>query len=463
MNKKMRADTRILIVDDEADFRHLLTSRLKRKGYTTLEASDGISAQQLVTSETIHVILLDLKMPGMDGLSFLQWCKESSPAIQIIVVTGHGTIETAIEAMKRGAYDYLTKPYNLNELEVLISKAVEKQLLTEENQQLREALSTNGKTTFQIVAESPKLKEVLATAKRVASTDFLVLLKGESGTGKDVIARLIYECSERASEAFVPINLGAIPETMLESELFGHEKGAFTGATAQKKGLVEIAHLGTLFLDEVGDLPFPLQVKLLRFLETGEFRRIGSPILHKVDVRIIAATNADLEKKVEEGTFRSDLYFRLHVMDITIPPLSQRREDILPLSAFFLNRLKRKYPVKPLSENAQTALLAYSFPGNVRELAHMIERAVVLAKGEEIDAKDLFPHEQSVPHNRSDRKLISSADTGEEEVFLLKNVEREHIKHVLHVLQWNKTKTAEKLGISVRNLYRKIEEYELRP
>ncbi|WP_142066671.1 sigma-54 dependent transcriptional regulator [Brevibacillus sp. AG162] len=459
----MRADTRILIVDDEADFRHLLTSRLKRKGYTTLEASDGISAQQLVTSETIHVILLDLKMPGMDGLSFLQWCKESSPAIQIIVVTGHGTIETAIEAMKRGAYDYLTKPYNLNELEVLISKAVEKQLLTEENQQLREALSTNGKTTFQIVAESPKLKEVLATAKRVASTDFLVLLKGESGTGKDVIARLIYECSERASEAFVPINLGAIPETMLESELFGHEKGAFTGATAQKKGLVEIAHLGTLFLDEVGDLPFPLQVKLLRFLETGEFRRIGSPILHKVDVRIIAATNADLEKKVEEGTFRSDLYFRLHVMDITIPPLSQRREDILPLSAFFLNRLKRKYPVKPLSENAQTALLAYSFPGNVRELAHMIERAVVLAKGEEIDAKDLFPHEQSVPHNRSDRKLISSADTGEEEVFLLKNVEREHIKHVLHVLQWNKTKTAEKLGISVRNLYRKIEEYELRP
>jgi two-component system, NtrC family, response regulator AtoC len=459
----MHANTRILIVDDEADFRHLLTSRLKRKGYFTLEAADGISAQKLVTSETIHVILLDLKMPGMDGLSFLQWCKESYSTIQIIVVTGHGTIETAIEAMKRGAYDYLTKPYNLNELEVLISKAVEKQQLAEENQQLREALSTNGKTTFQIVAESPKLKEVLATAKRVASTDFLVLLKGESGTGKDVIARLIYECSERASEAFVPINLGAIPETMLESELFGHEKGAFTGATAQKKGLVEIAHLGTLFLDEVGDLPFPLQVKLLRFLETGEFRRIGSPILHKVDVRIIAATNADLEKKVEEGTFRSDLYFRLHVMDITIPPLIERREDILPLSAFFLNRLKRKYPVKPLSVKAQAALLSYSFPGNVRELAHMIERAVVLAKGEEIDDKDLFPHEQQVPQNPSDRKLMSSAETGEEEVFLLKNVEREHIKHVLDVLQWNKTKTAEKLGISVRNLYRKIEEYELRP
>ncbi|MED1945760.1 MULTISPECIES: sigma-54 dependent transcriptional regulator [Brevibacillus] len=459
----MHADTRILIVDDEADFRHLLTSRLKRKGYTTLEAPDGISAQKLVTSETIHVILLDLKMPGMDGLAFLQWCKEASPAIQIIVVTGHGTIETAIEAMKRGAYDYLTKPYNLNELEVLISKALEKQQLTEENQQLREVLSTNGKTTFQIVAESPKLKEVLATAKRVASTDFLVLLKGESGTGKDVIARLIYECSERASEAFVPINLGAIPETMLESELFGHEKGAFTGATAQKKGLVEIAHLGTLFLDEVGDLPFPLQVKLLRFLETGEFRRIGSPILHKVDVRIIAATNADLEKKVEEGTFRSDLYFRLHVMDITIPPLTQRREDILPLAAFFLNRLKRKYPVKPLSLKAQAALLAYSFPGNVRELAHMIERAVVLAKGVEIEDKDLFPHEQPVLHNPSDRKLLSSAETEEEEVFLLKNVEREHIKHVLDVLQWNKTKTAEKLGISVRNLYRKIEEYELRP
>ncbi|MGF9907048.1 sigma-54-dependent transcriptional regulator [Brevibacillus porteri] len=459
----MHADTRILIVDDEADFRHLLTSRLKRKGYFTLEAADGISAQNLVTSETIHVILLDLKMPGMDGLSFLQWCKETSPAIQIIVVTGHGTIETAIEAMKRGAYDYLTKPYNLNELELLISKAIEKQQLAEENQQLREALSTNGKTTFQIVAESPKLKEVLATAKRVASTDFLVLLKGESGAGKDVIARLIYECSERAAGAFVPINLGAIPETMLESELFGHEKGAFTGATAQKKGLVEIAHLGTLFLDEVGDLPFPLQVKLLRFLETGEFRRIGSPILHKVDVRIIAATNADLEKKVEEGTFRSDLYFRLHVMDITIPPLIERREDILPLSAFFLNRLKRKYPVKPLSVKAQAALLAYSFPGNVRELAHMIERAVVLAKGEEIDDKDLFPHEQQVPQNPSDRKLISSAETGEKEAFLLKNVEREHIKHVLDVLQWNKTKTAEKLGISVRNLYRKIEEYELRP
>lgn len=459
----MQDDIHILIVDDETDFRHLLTSRLKRKGYTTFEAPDGITAQQLVQSERIHVILLDLRMPGMDGLTFLQWCKEAAPAIQIIVVTGHGTIETAIEAMKRGAYDYLTKPYNLNELETLISKAVERQQLTEENQQLRQALSTNGKTTFHIVAESPKLKEVLATAKRVASTDFLVLLKGESGTGKDVIARLIYECSERAAEAFVPINLGAIPETMLESELFGHEKGAFTGATAQKKGLVEIAHRGTLFLDEVGDLPYPLQVKLLRFLETGEFRRIGSPILHKVDVRIIAATNADLEKKVEEGTFRSDLYFRLHVMDITIPPLSERREDILPMSAFFLNQLKRKYPVKPLSEKAQAALLAYSFPGNVRELAHMIERAVVLAKGEEIDDKDLFGQEQPLSHIPSDRKLMASGESREDEAFLLKHVEREHIKHVLHVQQWNKTKTAEKLGISVRNLYRKIEEYELRP
>ncbi|MEJ8545515.1 sigma-54-dependent transcriptional regulator [Brevibacillus borstelensis] len=458
----MHLDKSILLVDDEQEYRQLLSARLTRKGYRVWEAGDGAEALARVASDHIHLILLDLKMPGMDGLTFLKLCKQSAPRVQVIVVTGHGTIETAIEAMKSGAYDYLTKPYNLSELEALLEKALEKQQLEEENTQLKEALSAAGKAA-PIIAVSSVMKELLSTAAKLAQTDFPVLLKGESGTGKDVIARFIFENSARNGRAFVPINMGAIPETMLESELFGHEKGAFTGAVSPKKGLVEIAHQGTLFLDEIGDLPYPLQVKLLRFLETGEFRRIGSNRLQQVNVRIIAATNVDLERRVEEGSFRADLYYRLHVVDICLPPLRERREDILPLAEHFLKRLERKYSAKALSERAKAALQEYSYPGNIRELAHMIERGLVLSKGECIDAADLFPQQLHQADGGLRQASAETQDAGETAVYSLKQMECRHIREVLRLSNWNKTRAAKALGISVRNLYRKIEEYGLRP
>ncbi|USG64522.1 sigma-54 dependent transcriptional regulator [Brevibacillus ruminantium] len=458
----MYPDKSILLVDDEQDYRQLLSARLTRKGYRVWEAGDGTEALARVASDHIQLILLDLKMPGMDGLTFLKRCKQSAPWVQVIVVTGHGTIETAIEAMKSGAYDYLTKPYNLNELEALLEKALEKQQLEEENTQLKEALSASGKAA-PIIAVSSVMKELLSTAVKLAQTDSSVLLRGESGTGKDLVARFIFENSPRSGRAFVPINMGAIPDAMLESELFGHEKGAFTGAVSPKKGLVEIAHQGTLFLDEIGDLPYPLQVKLLRFLETGEFRRIGSNRLQQVDVRIIAATNVDLERRVEEGSFRADLFYRLHVVDICLPPLRERQEDILPLAEHFLKRLERKYQAKALSEQAKAALAEYSYPGNIRELAHMIERGLVLSKNECIEAADLFP--QQLHQAASDWRQASTEtkDAGDTEMYSLKQLECQHIRKVLSLSNWNKTRAAKALGISVRNLYRKIEEYGLRP
>jgi two-component system NtrC family response regulator/two-component system response regulator AtoC len=306
------------------------------------------------------------------------------------------------------------------------------------------------------------MKQLVATALRIALSDSPVLLTGESGTGKEVFAHYLFENSPRHDKPFVPINMGAIPETMIESELFGHEKGAFTGAITQKKGLVELADQGTLFLDEIGDMPLPLQVKLLRFLETGEFRRVGGNTLRRVNVRIIAATNAELEQKVHDGQFRSDLYYRLKVVDMIIPPLRNRKEDILPLAYFFLDRYKRSNAAKTLTEEVKRYLLNYSYPGNVRELGHMIERGTILSLNEQIGVTDIFQFPPQMTDVQPERSPSPLQDGGTE-VISLKEMEKSHISKILLQSDWNKTKAADLLGISVRNLYRKIEEYGLRP
>ncbi|MGD8192059.1 sigma-54-dependent transcriptional regulator [Brevibacillus ginsengisoli] len=454
----MNYNQHILVVDDEPEYRKLLSSRLTRKGYTVYEAGDGLEALEYIKQSSVQLVLLDLKMPRMDGMTFLQICKETHPFIQVIVLTAHGTIETAIEAIKMGAYDYLTKPYQLKDLDSLILKALDQQHTEEEGQQSKQESCAEG--TF--VAESPVMKALVSTAERIAQTSYSVLLTGESGTGKEVFAHYIWEKSLRHDKPFIPINMGAIPESVLESELFGHEKGAFTGAIQQKQGLVEMADKGTLFLDEVGDMPYPLQVKLLRFLESGEYRRVGGNTLKRVDTRIIAATNMNLEQKVEDGSFRSDLYYRLKVVDLEIPPLRQRREDILPLANFFLHRLHRNHISKNLTKEAAEALMQYHYPGNVRELAHIVERGAVLSLGQHISPSDLFPN-HSFTNVEEVNPPAHSAIEGEEQIEPLKDLEKLHITRALQITDWNKTKAAEKLGISVRNLYRKIEEYAIKP
>ncbi|WP_027415151.1 sigma-54-dependent transcriptional regulator [Aneurinibacillus terranovensis] len=463
----MHSERNILIVDDEPKFRQLLSSRLTRKGYRVEEAGNGLEALECLNRQTIDLILLDLKMPDMDGMAFLEIYKQKPFSAEVIVLTGHGTIETAIEAMKYGAFDYITKPYNLKDLEIIIQNAFNKAESpeTEDHSNMEEAPIQEERTS--VIAESAVMKELILAAERVARTDSPILLTGESGTGKDLMARYIFENSTRKNQPFIPINMGAIAEMMLESELFGHEKGAFTGAVSQKKGLVELADTGTLFMDEIGDMPYPLQVKLLRFLESGEFRRVGSNTLRRVNVRIIAATNVNIEQKVVDGEFRADLYYRLNVVDLTIPPLRERRQDILPLAHFFLQKLTRHMGPKVLAEETKQALMVYQYPGNVRELAHIIERAIILSPGTTIHVKDLFLGKVRWDVSSQAPEIVQVREirldeSGQESSYSLKEMEKHHIERVLHMVNWNKTRAAEQLGISVRNLYRKIEEYELK-
>ncbi|MEW6660783.1 MAG: sigma-54 dependent transcriptional regulator [Bacillota bacterium] len=431
----------LLIVDDEAEFRDLLVRRFQRKGHQVVGTASAEGALAVLDERCFDVGIFDIKMPGVDGLQLLELARKAQPDMEVLMLTGYGTIQTAIQAMKLGAYDYLTKPCNLEELEILVAKAAEKKQLVETKTVLHEAFRRNA-TQSRIVGESPKMGCVLEIARKVAPSGSPVLIEGESGTGKELIARALHDWSPRVQQPFVVVNAGALSGHLLESELFGHEKGAFTGAVAQKKGLVEMAHRGTLFLDEIGEMDPGLQVKLLRFLETGEFRRVGDNRLRQVEVRIVAATNRKLEAEVKEGRFREDLYYRLNVIRILVPPLRERKEDIPLLAQYFLagsaaGRGKR------LSPDAMGALEAYDFPGNVRELANLVERGCLLASGDLITAADLFG---SSPGKNT------PADT-------LKDVEREHILRVMGEVGGNKTRAAAILGISVRNLYRKLEEY----
>jgi len=436
----------ILIIEDEAKMRRLLELNLGDDGFKTLSAGDAETGLKLLASEPVHLVLTDLKLPGMNGLEFLQTAKRQNAALPIVVMTAFGSVETAVEAMKAGASDYVLKPFSLAEMRMVVHKELDNSRLREENRSLREALGQKYSHP-NIVAISPKMQEVLATVERVAPTSSTVLLGGESG-----VARAIHEKSRRASGPFVKINSTAIPENLLESELFGYEKGAFTGAANSKPGKFELADKGTLFLDEIGDVPAAIQVKLLRVLQEREFERLGGTRTIKVDVRLIAATNRDLRAALEDGTFREDLYYRLNVVPIDIPPLREHKEDIPGLANLFLARFAkdsgREEKIVGISPAAMQLLAGHYWPGNVRELQNVIERACALAPGTQLEAGDI---QLDSPRNRSG--AASDRDRFLPDGMTLDQWEDEMIREALKRAGGNKSQAARLLGLS-RNALR---------
>src|ERR1700687_3670574 len=439
----------ILIVEDEAKMRRLLELNLGDDGFTTFSAEDAEVGLKLLRENPIDLILTDLKLPGMNGLEFLQCIKRQNSALPVVVMTAFGTVETAVEARKAGASDYVLKPFSLTEMRMVIRKELDVRNLREENRSLREALGKRYSHP-NVVARSPKMQEVLATVERVAPTNSTVLLGGETGVGKDLIARAIHEKSRRASGPFVKINSTAIPENLLESELFGFEKGAFTGATASKPGKFELADKGTLFLDEIGDVPPAIQVKLLRVLQEREFERLGGTRTIKVDVRLIAATNRDLRAALEDGTFREDLYYRLNVVPVDLPPLREHKEDIPELANLFLARFAKdsggSETITGISPAAMQLLVGHYWPGNVRELQNVIERASALAQGGQLEMGDI---QLDSPRNRSG----AASDRFLPDGMTLDQWEDEMIREALKRAGGNKSQAARLLGLS-RNALR---------
>jgi DNA-binding NtrC family response regulator len=437
----------ILIVEDEPKMRRLLELNLAEDGMTTLSAGDAEAGLKLLRENSVNLVVTDLKLPGMSGLDFLHAIKRQHAALPVVVMTAFGTVETAVEAMKAGASDYVLKPFSLSEMRMVIHKELDVHNLREENRSLREALGKRYEHP-NVVARSTKMQEVLATVDRVAPTNSTVLLGGESGVGKDLIARAIHEKSRRAAGPFIKINSTAIPENLLESELFGYERGAFTGANASKPGKFELADKGTLFLDEIGDVPLAIQVKLLRVLQEREFERLGGTKTLKVDVRLIAATNRDLREALEQGTFREDLYYRLNVVPIDIAPLRQRKEDIPDLANLFISRFagdSGKH-IEDITPEAMQVLVNYHWPGNVRELQNIIERACALAKGVVLKVEDI--HLDVRP-----ARAMNGADNFLPEGMTLEQWEDEMIRESLRRAHGNKSQAARLLGLS-RNALR---------
>jgi DNA-binding NtrC family response regulator len=437
----------ILIVEDEAKMRRLLELNLGDDGFTTLSAEDAETGLKLLRENSIDLVLTDLKLPGMNGLEFLQTIKRHNAALPVVVMTAFGSVETAVDAMKAGASDYVLKPFSLTEMRMVIHKELDVRNLREENRSLREALGKRYSHP-NVVARSPKMQEVLATVERVAPTNSTVLLGGESGVGKDLIARAIHEKSRRASGPFLKINSSAIPENLLESELFGFEKGAFTGAVASKPGKFELADKGTLFLDEIGDVPPAIQVKLLRVLQEREFERLGGTRTLKVDVRLIAATNKDLRQALEQGTFREDLYYRLNVVPIDIAPLRERKEDIPDLVNLFIKRFTGESgkPVEGITPEAMQILVNYHWPGNVRELQNIVERACALAKGNVLDRADIHLDVRATKAANGPGGFLPDGMT-------LEQWEDEMVQEALRRANGNKSQAARLLGLS-RNALR---------
>src|SRR6202047_4627391 len=440
----------ILIVEDEARMRRLLELDLSEAGYQTFSSADAEKGLDLLRREQIDLVLTDLKLPGLGGLEFLQAAKRLNGALPVVVMTAYGSVETAVEALKAGASDYVLKPFALAEMRLVVQKELDVRRLREENRNLREALGRQYNHP-NIVARSAKMQEVLALVERVAATPSTVLIGGESGVGKNLIAHLIPQLSSRSSGPFVKINSTAIPENLLESELFGYEKGAFTGATASKPGKFELADKGTLFLDEIGDVPPAIQVKLLRVLQEREFERLGGTRTIKVDVRLIAATNRDLRAALEDGTFREDLYYRLNVVPIDIAPLRERKEDIPDLVKLFLARFCQGSAGQPLavSPAALEQLMAFHWPGNVRELENVIERACALARGPVLEPADI--------HLDIARTKSSGASPLLPEGKTLDAWEDEIIREAYRRANGNKSQAARMLGLSRNALRYRLE------
>lgn len=448
----------ILIVDDEKNAREGCAQFLETAfGPGTLAvdtAEDGLAALRKMSETAFDLVVTDIRMPHVDGMELLKRCKEKQPTTEIVVLTGHGTIEMAVEAMRLGAIDYLQKPVNLDELELVVRRILEQRKLLSENEYLRAKLRERDGFRELIGASAP-MKRLFEEARRIAPTKATVLITGESGTGKELIAEAIHHLSTRREEPLIKVNCSALNENLLESELFGHERGSFTGAIRQRKGRFELADKGTLFLDEIGELSLDIQVKLLRILEQKEFERVGGNRTMRVDVRLIFATNADLRRKVDEGTFREDFYFRLKVVTLHIPPLSERREDIQPLTEYFIREFAQeigKPPILPTPE-ALDILRAYDWPGNVRELRNLIQHLVLMNQGRQIRPEDLHAHTQLDPANKAVRVPLGTP---------LADVEREFILRTLESFGGNRTHAAQALGIGRRTLIRKLNEYGVR-
>jgi DNA-binding NtrC family response regulator len=472
-NQKM-SQTKLLVVDDETNLRLVIQKELRRLGYEVEAAGDGEEAWQILEEKDVDVLLCDIAMPRLSGIDLLRRIRErrQNPP-ETIMLTGHATVDTAIEAMKLGAYDYLTKPYRITELSALVKQAAEKRNLRTDNQRLRAQLERTAALP-EIIAESKQMREALRLVEKVAPSDASVLITGESGTGKELIAQAIHKLSPRRNAAFIDLNCAALPDALLESELFGYEAGAFSGAKGRKLGLFEIADGGTVFLDEIMEMPMTLQVKLLRALETRSFYRVGGTRKVEVNVRVIAATNRNAEEAVASGTFRADLLYRINSFEIDLVPLRERREDIEPLAAYLLKNLCQNPP--KISKDALEALKNYTWRGNVRQLRNTLERAVLLTDCGDIELSVLPPeivrsekmpvetYAPSLPAKPAYTNGFAPAN-GHAEVArtptALREMERQQILRALEQTNWHRGKTAELLGISPSTLYRRLREYNL--
>lgn len=450
---------RILVVDDEDSVRRLLQELLKKEGYQVKTAENGLEALELVDKFHFDLIIIDIRMPVMDGLELFRILREKDPEIIVIIMTAYTGVDTAVEAMKMGAYNYISKPFNISEIKLNVRRALEIKNLVEEVKDLRQEIKVRYSLN-NIIGNSGKMQEVYKLIGRVADSNATVLIQGESGTGKELVARALHYNSSRQKAPLVTVNCAALPEGLLESELFGHEKGAFTGAFEKKKGKFEHANKGTIFLDEISEISPNLQVKLLRVIQEKEFERVGGLETIKVDVRIIAATNRNLEEMIHEGSFRDDLYYRLNVVSIIIPPLRERKEDIPFLVEYFLNKYNQENgkEFKYVSSEALQLLDAYEWPGNVRELENAIERAVVMGNGE-ILLPEHLPLNIQATSLEEDKLKVHYEDKPLREI--LREVEKKVLKKALEQNQWNKARTAVKLQISRSALLYKIEEYGL--
>lgn len=441
----------ILIVEDEETQRSLLSGLLQKEGYTVEEAGNGANAIDLFRTKTIDLVLLDFKLPDMDGLAILKGIKEINPEVEIIMITAYGSIENAVNALKAGASEYLTKPIDLDDLLFKIKKIENKKHLVHENRVLKEALKDRLKSE-DFIYTSEKMGEVVSLITRIAKTDSTCIIEGESGVGKEVVFNLVHQLSSRRNQPLVKVNCAAIPETLLESELFGYEKGAFTGAFQRKIGKFELANKGTVFLDEIGDLTPLLQAKLLRVIQEKELERLGGLHPVKIDVRLIVATNRNLEEEVKKGNFREDLYYRLNVVKIVVPPLRERKEDIPLLMDFFVKKYATRYKknIAGFTRESRDQLIKYDYPGNVRELENMIERAIVLARGDHITLED-------IPH-LSESNIVQAEGGIKETVGV---VEKQMIMEALIKADWVQTRAAGFLGISERMLRYKMKKYAI--
>ena len=452
----MKMTAAILLVDDDSAFRHVMSGELRRLGYTVETAGSGEDALAQLASQEAEIVLLDLRLPAMDGLATLKLIRERHPSTEVIMLTGHGSIDTAIESVRQGAFDYVTKPCPLDEIQIRVERAVEQRALRLRASLLERALTPTD-AAGSLVGESPEFRRMLHLVELVGPSDSTVLIAGETGSGKERVARLIHATSARKAKPFVVVDCAALQESLLQSELFGHERGAFTGAEKAKPGLFEVAHGGTIFLDEIGEISPATQVNLLRVLDTSVFRHVGGTREIRVDVRVLAATNRDLRSMVAKGLFREDLFYRMSTITVEIPPLRKREADINLLAGHFVARLNERYSShKRLSEAALQVLRGHSWPGNVRELLHAVEAAVIVCEGAEV-----LPEHLPLSVRTSPPPPLPALSAVDGRLPTLVELEVMHIRRALEASHGHRAHAAHILGISERNLYRKLKEHRL--